>query len=140
MKWLCITFLICCVMLSFAEPVMGEQKMDFPAVVESVVRNQDFFTQTLALRKYENYYLYDVNRLNSGQIGVVLVCPSGFEIRLVYDVNTLGILYYDMLMPEKTKREAMKRKSISVADAVRLATFAADTTKKRSSIIINDER
>jgi hypothetical protein len=65
--------------------------------------------------------LHDVNRLNNERIGVVLISPSGFEVRLVYDVNSLDVLYWDTLLYEKSKREAMRRESISVADAVKLA-------------------
>jgi hypothetical protein len=66
-----------------------------------------------------------VKRLNNDRIGVILISPSGFEVRLVYDVSTLGILYVDTLLPEKSRREAMKRESVSVADAMKLAKSVA---------------
>ena len=92
-----------------------------PPVIESVVRNLDFFAQSWVLRRYENHFLHDVIRLNNERIGVSLISPSGFEVKLVYDVNTLEILYLDIFLHEKSKREAMRLESISVADAIKLA-------------------
>jgi hypothetical protein len=62
-----------------------------------------------------------VNRLSKEQIGVILISPSDFEIKLVYDVNTLDVLFVDTLVHEKSERESMRRESISVTDAIKLA-------------------
>ena len=110
-----------CVMLFWAVPAFGEQKTSLPSVVEGVVLNRDFFSRAGVLWGYEDCFLHDVNRLNDERIGVVLISPSGFEIRLVYDVNTLNVLYLDTLLPKKSSREAMRRESVSVADVVKLA-------------------
>ena len=123
MKQICVALLLCVILL--VVPAFGEEKAALPFVVEGVVRNRDFFSRPWVLWGYENCFLYDVNRLNNERIGVVLISPSGFEIRLVYDVNTLDAIYREMFVPEKSKREAMRRESISVADAVKLANRAA---------------
>ena len=123
MKRFCIALSLCFMLL--AVPAFGEEKAALPLIVEGVVHNRDFFSRPWVLWGYENCFLHDVNRLNNERIGVVLISPSGFEIRLVYDVNTLDAIYREMLIPEKSKREAMRRESISVADAVKLANRAA---------------
>ena len=89
-----------------------------PLVIEDVARNREFFA---GFTGYEGCYLYDVARIGDGRIGLVLLSPLGFEIRLVLEIQTGETVYKDIFVPEKGKREAMKRESISVADAVRLA-------------------
>ena len=120
MKRFCVVLLLC-VMLFSVVPVFGEQQAALPSVILGVVQNREFFARSWVLRGYEDHFLYDVNRLDNEQIGVVLICPLGFEVRTVYDVNTLDILYLDTFLPEKSRREAMRRESVSVADAVKLA-------------------
>ena len=120
MKQFCVVLTVCMLLLS-AVPAFGRQEAALPSVVEGVARNFDFFVKPRALWLYENYFLYDVNRLSRERIGVVLISPFGFEITLVYDVNTLDVLYSDMFLHEKSVREAMRRGSISVADAIKLA-------------------
>ena len=116
--------LVLCIMLFSTVPAFGGQETVLPFVVEGVVHNMDFFAKPLVLWRYENHFLYDVNRLNNERIGVSLISPSGFEVKLVYDVSTLDVLYLDTFLHEKSKREAMRRESISVADALKLARSA----------------
>ena len=127
MKRFCAALALCVMLLVFSlVPAFGEEKTVLPFVVEGVIHNRDFFSQPWVLRGYENCFLYDVNRLNNERIGVVLISPSGFEIRLVYDVNMLDTIYREMFVPEKSKREAMRRESVSVADAVKLVKRAME--------------
>jgi len=128
MKRFCAVLLLC-VMLFWAVTAFAREEVALPSVVEGVFRNLDFFVRPWVLWGYENCFLYDVNRLNRERIGVCIISPPGFEFKLVYDVNTLEVLYCDMSIPEKSKREAMKRESISVADAVKLAKSAMKTSK-----------
>jgi hypothetical protein len=123
MKKIFIVFALCVMVLS-AVPAFG-QESELPRVAVEVVRNRDFFARLWILWGYENCFLHDVNRLNEGRIGVVVLSPSGFEIRVVYDVETLDAVYTDMRVAEKSEREAMRRESISVADAVKLARDVA---------------
>ena len=129
MKRFCLVVLLC-VILFWVAPAFGGQQTVLPSVVKSVVQNLDFFTQPWALRGYEHCFLYDVNRLTSERIGVILISPSGFEIRLVYDVNSLAVVYMDTLLSEKSRREAMMHESISVADAIKLAKRVEEISKK----------
>ena len=119
-----------CVTVFSTVPAFGEGEMALPSVVKSVVQNRDFFSRPWVLWGYEDCFLYDVNRLDEDRIGVGLIYPSGFEIRLVYDVKTLDTLYSETLLPEKDRRETMKRDSISVTDAVKLAKFANAAEKE----------
>jgi hypothetical protein len=122
MKKIFIVFALCVMVLS-AVPASG-QESKLPHVAVEVLRNRDFFAKPWILWGYENCFLHDVNRLNEGRIGVTLLSPSGFEIRVVYDVETLDAVYTDMRVSEKSKREVMRRKSIFVPDAVKLAKKA----------------
>jgi hypothetical protein len=126
MERLCVALSLC-VILFLAVPAFGGQEAAIPVVVEGIVRNLDFFARPWVLWGYENCFLHDVNRLNREQIGLSLMSPSGFEVRLVYDVNTLEVIYYDMKMHEKTKREAMRSQSVSVPDAIKLAKNVVNT-------------
>ena len=124
--------LVACVMFWFlAVPAFGEQKTPLPSIVVKVAHNLDFFARPWVMWGYEDCFLYDVNRLDNERIGVVLISPAGFEVRLVYDVHTLDVIYLDMLVPRKSKREAMRSESVSVTDAVKLAkcvvSFAKET-------------
>jgi len=49
----------------------------------------------------------------------------------VYDMETLDAVYTDMRVPEKSARGAMRRESISVADAVMLAKSAENMKKQQ---------
>jgi hypothetical protein len=119
MKRFCVALSLC-VMLFSVVPAFGGQETALPSVVEGVVRNLDFFAQPRVLRGYENHFLYDVNRLDNERIGVVLISPLGFEVRSVYGVKTLDVLFLDTSVPEKQRCEAMRRESISVADAIKM--------------------
>ena len=120
MKRFCVAFSLC-LMFFGVVPASGGQETSLPSVVESVILNRDFFSKPWILWGYEDCFLYGVNRLNEERIGVELISQSGFVVRLVYDVETLDVLYGEALAPDKSKREAMRRESVSVADAVKLA-------------------
>jgi hypothetical protein len=124
MKKIFIVLALCAMVLS-AVPASG-QESELPHVAVEVLRNRDFFAKPWILWGYENCFLHDVNRLNERRIGVTLLSPSGFEIRVVYDVETLDAVYTDMRVSEKSKREVMRRKSIFVSDAVKLAKSATE--------------
>jgi hypothetical protein len=123
MKKIFIVLALCAMVLS-AVP-SSAQESELPRVVVEVLRNRDFFAKPWILWGYEKCFLHDMNRLNEGRIGVTLLSPSGFEIQVVYDVETLDAVYTDMRVPEKSARGAMRRESISVADAVKLARGVA---------------
>ncbi len=96
-----------------------------PHVVRGVAENRAFLAELaefVVSSEYGNHRLYDVRRIGVKRVGLVLLCPLGFEIRMVWDGE--DEIYRDMFVPEKSKREAMARASIRLADAVRLARAA----------------
>jgi hypothetical protein len=72
---------------------------------------------------YEDYSLCDVYKLRPGLFGVVMLCPVGFQETLVYDTRKgkREVIYRDAIIPRKSRREKMRRESIRVADAVKVA-------------------
>lgn len=97
-----------------------------PRIVEEVVRNKEFFT---AFEGYEDCYLFDVQRLDGAnvdetRIGLILLDPQGFEIRLVVKIANREMEYQDIFVPAKERREVMQRTSLHVGDAARLAKMA----------------
>jgi hypothetical protein len=58
--------------------------------------------------------------------GVVMLCPVGFHETFVFDCRNgkREIIYRDVYIPRKEKREELRQESILVADAVKLAKLA----------------
>ncbi|MDL2264379.1 hypothetical protein LJC31_06975 [Synergistaceae bacterium OttesenSCG-928-I11] len=97
-----------------------------PRIAEEVIKNREFFAEFTG---YEDCYLYDVSRLDAAsaddeRMGLVLISSQGFEIRLVVRAGNGEAVYKDVIVPEKERREAMRRASLSVVDATRLAKTA----------------
>jgi hypothetical protein len=57
---------------------------------------------------------------------VAMLDPAGIKETLVYDCRNgkREVVYRDLFIPRKEKREEMRRDSILVSDAVRLAKTA----------------
>lgn len=89
-----------------------------PEVVARVAQNRELF---LKIWGYDDHMLHDVNRLDAGRVGVVMLTAVGFELRLVFDAATGKEIYKDTILAEKSRREEMERQSISVRDAKKLA-------------------
>jgi len=90
-------------------------------IMRNVVRNRVFFA---GFWGHERHFLHDVERLGDGRLGVVLLTPIGFELRMVFDLATKKMAYEEMSVPNKNRREIMRRESIFVSDAVKLAKSA----------------
>jgi hypothetical protein len=114
-----------CLML-LASTAYGETGAELPRILEDVVRNRDFFGSPWALWGYEDCVLLDVLRFDEKRLGVDLIASYGIEYIAVYDVKTLKIIHAHALVPEKSRREAMMRSSISVSDAMKIAKSALD--------------
>ena len=124
MKRILAVAVLLCSLLA-AQPVFA-----LPLVIEGVVKNKEFFAE---FSEYEDCYLYDVARIGDERIGLVVLSPIGFEIRLVHEIQSGEMLYKDIFVPEKGKREAMMRESISVADAIRLARSSIAYERRQRS-------
>lgn len=92
-----------------------------PPILRKVAENREFLARFTG---YENCYLYDVSKISDGRVGLILLSPLGFEIRLVLETRGGETVYKDMFVPEKSKRTAMRRESVSIADAMKLARSA----------------
>jgi hypothetical protein len=98
---------------------------DAPKVILSVVRHREFMAD---FTEYDNYSLLDVYQWRPGFFGVVVLCPAGFHETFVFDCRDgkKEIIYRDTYIPRKEKREELRRESILVSDAVRLAKSALE--------------
>ena len=56
-----------------------------------------------------------------------MLCPAGILETFIYDTRNgkVEIIYRDAIIPRKNRREELRRESIKVADAVRLAQSVA---------------
>jgi hypothetical protein len=92
-------------------------------VIQSVARHREFMADFTG---YDDYRLLDVYEWRPGMFGVVMLCPVGFHETFVFDCRNgkRGVIYRDVYIPRKEKREELRRESILVADAVKLAKNA----------------
>jgi hypothetical protein len=76
---------------------------------------------------YDDYSLLDVYEWRSGMFGVSMICPAGIRETLIFDCRNgkKEIVYRDMYIPRKENRVELRRESVLVADAVRLAKASA---------------
>ncbi|MDR1508369.1 MAG: hypothetical protein LBS53_01875 [Synergistaceae bacterium] len=121
-----------CVML-LTVPASANTGAELPRILEDIVRNRDFFGSPWALWGYEDCVLLDVKRLDEKRVGVDLIAPSCLEYVAVYDVKTLRIIYSDAFVPEKSRRNVMRRIGISVRDAMKVAKSAIDAEMLNAS-------
>ena len=94
-----------------------------PKVIQNVVQHKEFMADFTG---YGDYSLLDVYQWRPGFYGVVMLCPAGIHETFVFDCRNgeKDVVYRDVYIPGKDKREDLRRESISVAGAVRLAKTA----------------
>jgi hypothetical protein len=113
--------ILCCAAIIIVILFCGSaQATGVPRIVAETARCREFMGR---FSGYEDYSLCDVYKLRPGLFGVIMLCPVGFQDTLVYDTRDgkMKLVYRDAIIPRKIKREAMRRESIRVADAVRMA-------------------
>ncbi|GHV31304.1 hypothetical protein FACS1894167_13460 [Synergistales bacterium] len=72
-------------------------------------------------------WLYDVERMGVGIIGIVLIEPMGIEMTYVFDVAANGMqLLSSASIHGKSERTARMSESIRVSAAVKLARLAVE--------------
>jgi len=110
-RWIVLAVLLIC---------GSSQAVDAPRVMTNIVANREFMA---GFSGYEDYHLHDVYEWRNGLFCVILLCPAGIRETFVYDTRNgkNEVIYRDAIIPRKEKREEMRRESILVADAVRLA-------------------
>jgi hypothetical protein len=116
-RWIILAVTAVIVMILFCG---SAQAADVPRIVMEAARHREFMA---GFSDYEDYSLCDVYKLRPGLFGVVMLCPVGFQETLVYDTRQgkMKVIYRDVTIPQKSRREEMRRESIRVIDAVRLA-------------------
>jgi hypothetical protein len=99
------------------------QAVDVPRAAVAAVANKEFMA---GFTGYENYSLLEVFEWRSGLFGVMMLCPAGIHETLVFDCRDgkRELIYRDAYIPRKGKREELRRGSILVKDAVKLAKTA----------------
>jgi hypothetical protein len=114
-----IRWIITAVIL-FCAPV---QAVDVPEAVGAAIKQRDFMA---SFTGYDDYSLLDVFQWRKGFYGVVMLCPAGIHETLVFECRDgkREIVYSDVYIPKKDMRAEMRRNSILVKDAVRLAKTA----------------
>jgi hypothetical protein len=115
----CIRWIITAVIL-FCAPV---QAVDVPDAVNAAIAQREFMS---SFTGYDDYSLLDAFQWRKGFYGVVMLCPAGFHETLIYDCRDgkREIVYSDVYIPKKKTRAEMRKNSILVRDAVRLAKTA----------------
>jgi hypothetical protein len=99
------------------------QAVDVPHAVTAAIEVREFMA---GFTGYEDYSLIDAYEWRPGLFGVTMLCPAGFYETLVFDCRNgkREIVYRDMYIPRKDKRAELRRESILIPDAVRLARAA----------------
>jgi hypothetical protein len=120
-RWIIAAFIL------FCSPV---QAVDVPHAVVSAVAQREFMADFTG---YDDYSLIDVYQWRTGFFCVIMLCPAGVHETLVFDCRggKREVIYRDIYIPRKEKREELRRESILVEDAVRLAKSAAIHAKER---------
>jgi hypothetical protein len=100
---------------------------DAPKVILSVVQHREFMADFTG---YDNYSLLDVYQWRTECFCVVMLCPAGIHETFVFDCRDgkREIIYRDVYIPRKERREELRREGIFVKDAVRLANAALNVS------------
>jgi hypothetical protein len=109
------------------------QAIDVPRAAVSAVTNREFMADFTG---YDDYSLLDVYEWKKGLIVTVMLCPVGFHETRVYDLRNGGreLIYRDAFIPSKKTREKMRKESVTVAEAIRLARKAIESESSGSEM------
>jgi hypothetical protein len=115
-RWIIAAFIL------FCAPV---QAVDVPRAAVAAVAEREFIADFTG---DDDYSLLDVYQWRTGLFCVVMLCPAGFHETFVFDCRDgkREVIYRDVYIPRKEKREELRRESILIADAVRLANTALE--------------
>jgi hypothetical protein len=127
MKWVVIIVILVC---------GAAQATDAPKAAVNVVRHREFLAE---FSGYDDYSLLDVYEWRPGLFGVVMMDTAGIRMTLVYDCRDgkREVIYRDAYIPNKKKREELRRESLLVSDAIKLAVAAVneETTIKKNETL-----
>ena len=95
---------------------------EVPPLVRKVAANKEFFVRFYG---YGTYRLHDVEVIDDKLIGLSMLDGAGIMHLVVFDRATRKSVYEDVSILARETREELLRKSITTADAVKLAKLAA---------------
>jgi hypothetical protein len=118
-RWIISAFILFC---------GTSQAVDVPRAAVAAVAAREFMA---GFAGYGDYRLLDVFEWRPGFFGVMMLCPAGIHETLVFDCRNgkREVIYRDAYIPRKGKREELRRESILILDAVKLAKSALQQTK-----------
>jgi hypothetical protein len=110
-RWIVIAVILVC---------GSAQAVDVPQAAVYAVRCREFMAD---FSGYDDYSLLEVYEWRIGMFAVAMLDPAGIKETLVYDCRNgkREVVYRDLYIPRKEKREEMRRESILVSDAVKIA-------------------
>ena len=99
------------------------QAVDVPRAVTAAIEQREFMA---GFTGYDDYSLLDVYWWKKDFYCVIMLCPVGFHETLIFDCRDgkREVVYHDVYIPKKDRRAEMRKESILVSDAVRLARAA----------------
>ena len=99
------------------------QAVDVPRAVTAAIEQREFMA---GFTGYDDYSLLDAYLWKKDFYCVIMLCPVGFHETLIFDCRKgkREIVYRDIFIPKKERRAEMRKESILVSDAVRLARAA----------------
>ena len=113
----------------FASPAMAETGV----LLEKIVENRDFFTNSGGLGNYEESLLCDISDLGGDRIGLLLLEPSGILKSLVFNRSTGAKIHEDATISSRHLRNEFARSGISMADARLVAKNIAGFSRGREA-------
>jgi hypothetical protein len=119
MRWIIIAVILFC---------GAVEADDVPKVMLSIARHREFMADFTG---YDDYSLLDVYQWRTGFFCVVMLCPVGFHETMVFDCRdgNREIIYRDVYIPRKERREELRWEGVLVADAIKLARATAMRSK-----------
>lgn len=111
--FLCVIFIL----LFFAGTAAAVQD----TLAQNIVRHRDFFVN---LNGYEDCLLSDIEIIERGKLGVILLSAGGFEQHFVFDVQTMAPIYANARILSKNDRKLLIDTGIKMSEVKKLAKAA----------------
>jgi hypothetical protein len=113
-RWIIAAFILFC---------GPSQAVDVPRAALAAVAHREFMAGFMG---YDDYSLLDVYIWKDDIIGVAMLCPEGIYETVIYDCRNgkREIIYRDAFIPAKKRRGELRRESVTVSEAVKLARRA----------------
>jgi hypothetical protein len=103
-------------------------------IAETVARYGSF---VMRLNDYDDHFLYDIRPLGDNRMGVIMLCPKGYEKNFVFQSSGTRItsIYEYVNVPQKTLLKTIQRKAVPVSDARKFAREAVRRNEEYESVL-----